>query len=182
MAKTKTAGDGTILVAAPRRTRWDQLDPSSPIVFTDYDRRHPANEAYSSPAAELCICEGDGVAGDPARANSPMGNPPWRVWPTAKVAAKIAEGRLVQVTVGEDTSDLALSEDDLASLVSLTPRQVEALLKRGFESVSDLADKIARSDDALALLQGTKGKAGGMGEGTARDLLNELVALGAIEA
>lgn len=171
----------TILVAAPRRTRWDPLDPASPIVFMDYDRRHPANAAYKSPPAELCICEGDGVEGDPARANNPRGNPPWEVYPTAHVAGAIREGKLVEVRKGEDTSDLQLSDDDLASLTSLTARQIEGLRRRGFESVDDLVAKIDRSDDALALLQGQRGKAGSMSEATAQDLMNELIGRGLLE-
>lgn len=178
---TKTTSDGTILVAAPRRRRWDPLDPGSLIAFMDWDRRHPANEAYSAPPCDVCISEGDGVEGDPARANSPKGNPPWRVWPTPAVAGALREGKLVEVRPGEDTSDLALSEDDLASLTALTPRQVENLVKRGFESVSDLADKISRSDDPVAMLGGGKGGRGGLSESAAKDLINELIARGLIE-
>jgi hypothetical protein len=173
--------DGTILVAAPRKNRFDALDPGSLIVLSEYDRRHPANEAYSQPPAEICICEGDGVKGDPARAKSPKGNPPWRVWPTNAVSGKIAAGQLVRVEEGEDTSDLQLSANDLASLTSLTPRQVQGLVKRGFETVDDLAEKIGRSDDAVTMLQGQKGKSGSMSEGKAKELLNELISLGVIE-
>ena len=174
--------DGTILVVAPRKHPFDHLDPGSRIVFSEWDRRHPANPAYSSPEAEICICEGDGVDGDPARAKSPKGNPPWRVFPTPAIAGALRDGRLVEVRQGEDTSDLQLDDSQLASLKSLTDRQVAGLTKRGFETVEDLADKISRSDDPLAMLQGQKGKAGSMSEAVARDLLNELVARGAIEA
>jgi len=174
--------DGTIFVAAPRKHPFDHLDPGSRLVFSEWDRRHPANPAYASPAAEVCISEGDGVAGDPARANNPRGNPPWEVWPTPAVVGKITSGDLVRVEKGEDTSDLQLDDNQLASLNSLTDRQVAGLTKRGFETVEDLADKIGRSDDPLAMLQGQRGKAGSMSEGVARDLLNELVARGAIEA
>ena len=172
----------TILVAAPRRHAFDPLDPGSRIVFSEWDRRHPANDAYASPVSEVCICEGDGVRGDPARANNPRGNPPWEVYPTPAVTGKVTAGELVVVRKGEDTSDLALSDNDLASLSSLTDRQVSGLTRRGFETVEDLADKIGRSDDPLAMLQGQRGKAGSMSEGVARNLLNELVARGAIEA
>lgn len=163
-----------ILVAAPRRTRFDPLDPSSPIVFRDFDYRHPANHAYALPAGEVCIEEGHGVEGDPARANNPRGNPPIEVYPTSAVAGALREGLLVEVRPKQSTADLAMSEDDLASLRSLTPALVKALTAARFEGVSDLAEKLGRAENPVAVLTSVKG----IGDAKAADILNELEARG----
>lgn len=172
--------DDTILVAAPRKKAFNPRDPQSPIVFSEVDMRHPANPDYASPAGEVCICAGEGVTGDPGRANNPRGNPPWEVFPTPEVAGALRSGKLVEIRRGEedDTSDLALSENDLGTLTTLTERQVEALQKKGITGVNDLADRVTRSDDPVDYLVKTKA----VGKGVALDLLNELVALGHITA
>lgn len=167
----------TIFVAAPRRTRWDPLNPESSVVIFERDARHPENPAYSSPRGEICIDEGHGVAGDPARANSPGGCPPWEVYPTQKVMEALGARKLVEVTAREDTSDLGMSDDDIGSLESLTARQIDALRKAGIESVSGLVERVEAADNPMAYLTGIKG----VGKPTAESIRIELVGRGLIE-
>jgi len=164
-----------IHVAAVRRTRWDELDPQSPIVLVEEDYRHPANPAYAMPAGEICIDEGHGVATDLARANNPAGSPPWCVYPTPAVQAAIAAGKLVKVEPKQDTADLAMTDDAIASLRALDGRQAAALAKR-FTDIPELVERIAGADDPLALLTATRG----INEIVARQILDDLEARGLI--
>lgn len=167
----------TIFVAAPRRTRWDPLNPESVGVLREDDRRHPANDAYKKPVGQIDIEEGHGVAGDPARAKSPGGNPPWEVYPTEKVMTALGQRKLIQVTPQEDTSDLNMSDDDVGSLESLTARQIDALRKAGIESVSGLVERVETADNPMAYLTGIKG----VGKPTAEAIRIELVGRGLID-
>lgn len=162
-----------ILVAAPRRRRFDKLNPQSLIVFFDRDRRHPENGAYAMPAGEVCIEEGHGVKGDPAGKEQP-----WRLYANPRVVAALREGKLVEVEGGEDTTDLGLTEDDLGSLTSLQPAQVAALRKAGFEDVAGLAAELSTAGNQLDALTKIKG----IGAATARAVLEELQARGLIRS
>lgn len=168
-----------IKIAAPRTEPYDVNDPQSRIAFAERDRRHPANEAFALPAGELVLSQGDGVDGDPARANNPNGNPPLTAYPTPAVVAAIREGKLIEVRSAKDLEPAKLSESDLGSLTSLTPRQIKAI-KTGLrvENVEHLADKVASSPNPSETLTGIAG----IGPATARDLLNELEARDLIES
>lgn len=156
----------TIFVVAPRKQRYDPANPQSLIVAHNRDSRHPANRAYDQIAGEICIDEGHGVKGDPAGKETP-----WEVYPNSYISGKVTAGKLVIVeSRADDTSDLALSDDDLGSLASLTPMQVAALKSAGFEDVADLAaelDKGGNRQDALTKIKG-------IGKATAIALLQEL--------
>ena len=154
-----------ILVAAPRRMRYDPLNPQSRIVFFDRDRRHPANKAYSMPAGEVCIVEGHGVKGDPAKKEAP-----WELYANARVVAALRSGVLVEVEPQEDTSDLGLTAGDLGSFVSLLPPQAAALRAAGFENVDDLVGELEKGGNKLEVLTKVKG----IGKATAVALLEEL--------
>ncbi len=156
-----------ILVAAPRRMRYDPLNPQSRIVFFDRDRRHPANKAYSMPAGEVCIDEGHGVKGDPAKKEAP-----WELYANARVVAALRSGVLVEVEPQEDTSDLGLTEDDLGSLVCLAPPQTAALRAAGYEGVTDLVAELEKGGNKLEVLTKVKG----VGKATALAILEELQA------
>lgn len=167
----------TIFVVAPRRTRYDELNPQSAGVLMENDRRHPANPAYSKPAGQIDIEEGHGVKGDPARRNSPGGNPPWEVYPTEAVMTALGRRTLVEVEAREDTSDLLMTDDDIGSLESLTARQVEALRKGGIGTVTALVDRIEGADNPLESLTAIKG----VGKPTAESIRVELVGRGLID-
>lgn len=167
----------TIYVAAPRHERFDTMDPQSVTVLVEQDPRHPENIPYAAPAGHIAIDEGHGVKGDPARANNPLGNPPWQVYPTLSVLRAIGERRLAEVTLTEDTSDLGLDEDDIGSLAALGPRQIEAMRKAGVDTVSTLVERVMAADSAMAWLKGFKG----IGDSTAEALRVELVGRGLID-
>lgn len=156
----------TIFVAAPRKRRYDPDNPQSQIVAHDRDSRHPANPAHGARKGEICIDEGHGVKGDPAGKEAP-----WEVYHNSYISGRVTAGKLVIVeSRADDTSDLALSDDDLGSLASLTPMQVAALKSAGFEGVKDLAaelDKGGNRQDALTKIKG-------IGKATAIALLQEL--------
>lgn len=162
-----------ILVAAPRRTRYDQLNPQSSIVFFDRDRRHPENSSYSMPAGEVCIDEGHGVKGDAAGKTAP-----WMLYPNQRVVAALRAGTLVEIEQNDDTSDLGLTEGSLGSLVSLLPAQVAALKAAGFEGVADLVSELEKGGNKLEVLT----KVRGIGRATAQALLEELQGQGLIRA
>lgn len=155
-------------VAAPRQSAWDPLDPSSRIVIWQRGRLHPENPTYHGPVGEICICEGQGIKGDPGGQEEP-----WLVHPYPSIVALIREGRLVEVAAREDTSKHAIGDDDLRSL-DLTTRAVKGLEGRNVEGVADLAVKVAASTDPLAWLSSIAG----ITETTARDLLEQLQARG----
>lgn len=167
----------TIFVVAPRRTRYDELNPQSAVVLMENDRRHPANAAYGKPAGQIDIEEGHGVKGDPARAKSPGGSPPWEVYPTEAVMTALGKRVLIEVEAREDTSDLGMSDDDVGSLESLTTRQIDALRKAGIERVSDLVERIEGADNPLDSLTAIKG----VGQPTAEAIRVELVGRGLID-
>lgn len=154
-----------ILVAAPRRARYDVTNPQSPIVFFDRDRRHPENPAYSMPAGEVCIDQGHGVKGDPAGKDKP-----WKLYANPRVVAALRSGVLVEVEPQEDTSDLGLTEGDLGSLLSLQPPQAAALRAAGFESIDDLVGELEKGGSKLEVLTKVKG----IGKATAVAILEEL--------
>lgn len=166
-----------IYVAAPRRTRYDELNPQSAGVLMENDPRHPANPAYSKPRGVIDIEEGHGVKGDPARANSPGGSPPWEVYPTQAVMTALGARRLMEVEAREDTSDLGMSDDDIGSLECLAPRQVAALRKGGVDTVPELVAQVEKADNPLAYLTGMNG----IGKPTALAIRVELVGRGLID-
>lgn len=165
-----------IKVAAPRKTPWNPADPQSLIVCMSRGRLHPENPAHKMPPGEICICEGEGVKGDPSSDSNPKVAEPWVVHPYPDIIAKLREGVLVEVEDAE-TADLQMDEDSLNTL-SLGPRAVKGLIERRVEGVSDLADKLARADDPIGWLEGVKG----IGKATAIDLLDQLEARGFLEA
>lgn len=167
----------TIFVVAPRRTRYDELNPWSVGVLRELDNRHPANPAYVKRKGEIDIEEGHGVKGDPARAKSPGGNPPWEVYPTEAVMTAIGKRTLVEVEAREDTSDLGMSDDDVGSLESLTARQIDALRKAGIATVSDLVERIEGADNPLDSMLAIKG----VGKPTAEAIRVELIGRGLID-
>ena len=162
-----------MFVAAPRRGAWDPMDPSSPVVIWHIGRLHPANEAHKAPEFEICICEGDGVDGDPASEKNPLVAKPWEVYPYPKITALIREGRLVEVGQGQATADLAIDDDDLRSL-DLDVRAIEALEERAVTGVGDLAEKLSRADDPVGWLLSLAY----VGESRAEDILEQLQARG----
>lgn len=167
----------TIFVVAPRRTRYDELNPQSAGVLMENDRRHPANPAYGKPKGQIDIEEGHGVTGDPARAKSPGGCPPWEVYPTEAVMTALGKRTLVEVYPTEDTSALGMSDDDIGSLESLHPRQIEALRKSGLETVSALVERVEGADNPMDSLTAIKG----VGKPTAEAIRVELVGRGLID-
>jgi len=134
-------------------------------VLFETGRLHPANTAYTAPEGEICICEGQGVKGDPGGQETP-----WEVHPYPTIVALIREGRLVEVKAREDTSALQMSPDDLRTL-DVTPRAVKGLEAKGIEGVADLAAKAKISTDPVEWLGKTPGINGPQG---ARDLLEQL--------
>lgn len=166
-----------IYVAAPRRTRYNELNPESAVVIMERDPRHPENPAFNSPRGEICIDEGHGVDGDPARAKSPGGNPPWKVYPTEGIMNAIGRRALVEVQLRQDTKSLGMSPDDIGSLECLAPRQVAALRKGGVATVSELVAQVDKADSPLAYLTGMSG----IGKPTALAIRVELVGRGLIE-
>lgn len=157
-----------ISVAAPRKERYDEYDKANRIVVWDVDRRHPENPAYRSPAGEVCICEGQGVKGDPGKQEAP-----WLVYPSAKITALISAGRLVEVRQGDDTRELRLKEDDLRTL-DIGARAVKALEHRHVEGVADLASKVREVPDPIEWLSSIQG----IGARSAADILAQLEARG----
>ena len=158
----------TMKVAAPRQQAWSDYEKSSRIVVAHVGRQHPANAAYHSPEGEVCICEGQGVKGDPGGQHEP-----WVVFPYPEIVALIREGRLVEVRPGADTGTLRIGKDDLASL-ELSPRARKGLTDRRVLGVTDLAAKLRDVPDPVAWLTSVDG----IGEATARDLLEQLEARG----
>lgn len=157
-----------VRVAAPRKHPWTPLDPSSPVVIWQLGRLHPENPAYKMPAGEICICEGQGVKGDPGGQEEG-----WMVHPYPQIVALIREGRLVEVKPREDTSTLALSDDDLRSL-EMSERAVKGLEARTVEGVADLADRLRSAHDPIEWLSSISG----IGKATAHDLIEQLQARG----
>lgn len=166
-----------IYVAAPRRTRYDPLNPESVVVIMERDPRHPENPAFSAPRGEICIDEGHGVDGDPARAKSPGGNPPWKVYPTAGVMAAMGKRALVEVQHRQNTAALGMSADDIGSLECLAPRQVAALRKGGLTTISELVAQVEKADSPLVVLTSMNG----IGKPTAEAIRVELVGRGLID-
>lgn len=158
----------SMTVAAPRREKWDPQDPSSRIVLYHTGRLHPANPFYHTGVGEVCICEGQGVKGDPGKQETP-----WMVHPYPEIIALIREGRLVEVRAKDDTRELQLSQDDLHSM-DLSARAIKGLTARHVESVTDLAEKVKAAPDPKGFLASVQG----VGPAAADDILEQLEARG----
>lgn len=160
-----------LTVAAPRREKWDDADPSSRIVLMQRSRLHPANPDHGMPAGEICICEGEGVAGDPGKVHKP-----WLVGPTPEINGLLRDGRLVEVKAGMDTADLAMPDDDLAQLDCMNKRIRHGLERKGILDIPMLASALAGKDVPEDWLKTVEG----IGPAVASDILAELRARGDI--